>query len=107
MWLIVVYIELIKNIEFDSQTLTPLEKVNASKTDFWSNESLGKKLNFVLFVLAHPPSVAIWAQLEPRLARKMSKIFVLYANKTKFYFFPEGPLCRSRKSKTLANFYDW
>ena len=30
------------------------------------NGSLGKKLNFVLFVLAHPPSVAFWAKLEPR-----------------------------------------
>ena len=26
------------------------------------------------------------------LGEKMSKIFLLYANKTKFYFFPEDPL---------------
>ena len=46
----------------------------------------------------------------------MSKIFVLYANKTKFYFFPEGPLLdinqstvdlgssEPEKGKLLSNF---
>ena len=29
------------------------------------------------------------------LGEKMSKIFLLYANKTKFYFFSEGPLYKA------------